>query len=128
VVKMAISKKLIIALVIVVIRIDPCISEYKLKKFMKMEIFDGIEMPRVIKTSKDRKYVNISLDIIIIYDLIYFMYRSKMHTYLPLIFVRLGRIYNVVLGALTTTVAMHSDGRIIRNHLYVRCILGMAFA
>ena len=52
---MKILTKLIITFVIGVIRIDPCKSEYKLRKFMMMEIFDGIEMPRVIKTSKDRK-------------------------------------------------------------------------
>jgi hypothetical protein len=55
VVKMAISKKLIIFVVIGVINIDTCKSEYKLKKFMMMEIYDGIEMPRVIKTSTERK-------------------------------------------------------------------------
>ena len=53
--KMAISKKLMIIAVIGVIKIDTCKSEYKLKKFMMMEIYDGIEMPRVIKTSTERK-------------------------------------------------------------------------
>ena len=50
-----IAKEMLIVFFIVQTIIDISKQEFKLKKFSVMDVYDGPEMPRVIKATNERK-------------------------------------------------------------------------